>query len=49
MSRLAALFPLILIVVAYPSAQAPAEKLDYAMIGRIRDEGLNRSQVMDHI
>jgi carboxypeptidase Q len=26
-----------------------SEKLDYAMIGRIRDEGLNRSQVMDHI
>src|SRR5688572_953036 len=25
------------------------EKLDYAMIARIRDEGLNRSQVMDHI
>ena len=25
------------------------EKLDYAMITRIRDEGLNRSQVMDHI
>jgi carboxypeptidase Q len=49
MSRLAALFPLILIVVAYPSAQAPAEKLDYVTIGRIRDEGLNRSQVMDHI
>src|SRR6266571_3667957 len=26
-----------------------SEKLDYAMIGRIRDEGLNRSQVMDHV
>jgi hypothetical protein len=25
------------------------EQLDYAMIGRIREEGLNRSQVMDHI
>ncbi|MCI0486127.1 MAG: M20/M25/M40 family metallo-hydrolase [Blastocatellia bacterium] len=25
------------------------EKLDYAMIAKIRDEGLNRSQVMDHI
>ncbi len=25
------------------------EKLDYAMIGKIRDEGLNRSQVMDHV
>jgi len=26
-----------------------SEKIDYATIGRIRDEGLNRSQVMDHI
>ena len=25
------------------------ERLDYAMIGKIREEGLNRSQVMDHI
>lgn len=29
-------------------AQAP-EKLDYAAIAQIRDEGLSRSQVMDHI
>src|SRR5881392_2176259 len=28
---------------------AQTEKLDYQMIGRIRDEGLNRSQVMDHV
>jgi len=28
---------------------APPEKLDLGVIGRIRDEGLNRSQVMDHI
>jgi len=28
---------------------AQSEKLDYAMLGRIRDEGLGRSQVMDHI
>jgi hypothetical protein len=28
---------------------AQSEKLDYAAIGKIRDEGLNRSQVMDHI
>ncbi len=27
----------------------PREKLDYAMIAKIREEGLNRSQVMDHI
>ena len=33
-----------------PASPVPAgEKLDYVMIGRIRDEGLNRSQVMDHI
>lgn len=32
--------------VALPTAQ-PAEKLDYAAIGQIRDEGLNRSQAMD--
>jgi hypothetical protein len=31
--------------VALPTAQS--EKLDYAAIGQIRDEGLNRSQVMD--
>jgi len=30
-------------------AQAPAEPLDYSTIALIRDEGLNRSQVMDHI
>src|SRR5262245_54242221 len=30
-------------------AAAQSEHLDYAAIGRIRDEGLNRSQVMDHI
>jgi hypothetical protein len=29
-------------------AQSP-ERLDYAAIAQIRDEGLNRSQVMDHI
>ncbi len=28
---------------------ATAEKLDYAMMGEIREEGLNRSEVMDHI
>src|SRR5919112_4427758 len=30
-------------------AQPPVESLDLATIARIRDEGLNRSQVMDHI
>jgi hypothetical protein len=28
---------------------AQGDKLDFAMLGRIRDEGLNRSQVMDHV
>ena len=28
-------------------AAAESEKLDYPMIGRIRDEGMSRSQVMD--
>ena len=30
-------------------ATAQGERLDYAMLGRIRDEGLTRSQVMDHV
>jgi hypothetical protein len=30
-------------------AQSSGEQPDYAMLARIRDEGLNRSQVMDHI
>ena len=33
--------------VAFAGAQT--EKVDYAALGRIRDEGLNRSQVMDHV
>jgi len=47
--RVAAFLTLMLIVVALPQAQGTGEKLDYAMLGKIRDEGLNRSQVMDHI
>ena len=41
---------LILVVglVVFPSAQS-SEKIDAAAVARIRDEGLNRSQVMDHI
>lgn len=38
----------LLALAAIPAAQAP-ENLDYATIAQIRDEGLNRSQVMDHI
>ncbi len=39
---------LTLTLVALPAAQS-AEKLDYATIAQIRDEGLNRSQLMDHV
>jgi hypothetical protein len=49
MKRTAALSLLLVSIAAFPRAQAPAEKLDYQTIGRIRDEGLNRSQVMDHV
>ncbi len=31
------------------AVSAQSEKLDFAMIGKIRDEGLNRSQVMDDV
>lgn len=31
------------------NAQQTQETLDYAMLGKIRDEGLQRSQVMEHI
>jgi len=39
------------VLAAAPAAQAPAghERLDFATIARIKDEGLNRSQVMDHL
>jgi len=44
---------LILILASVATAlvfvEAQTERLDYATIGRIRDEGLNRSQVMDHV
>lgn len=47
MKRIAAALALAAAVVAFPAAQG--ERLDLATIARIRDEGLNRSQVMDHI
>src|SRR5262245_40068711 len=37
----------VLLLTVFVSAQA--EKIDYVTIGRIRDEGMNRSQVMDHV
>ena len=42
-------FLLAAIVAAIAFVEAQTEKLDYATIGRIRDEGLARSQVMDHV
>ena len=48
MRRPVALFLLFVSIAAFPLAQT-VEKLDYETISRIRDEGLNRSQVMDHI
>jgi hypothetical protein len=44
-----ALSLLISVCISALVAQAPTESLDYATIALIRDEGLNRSQVMDHI
>jgi len=49
MRRVAVFSVLLIAIAAIPRAQAPVEKLDYETIGKIRDEGLNRSQVMDHI
>src|SRR5438270_9487852 len=39
----------IAVAVTVGALGAQAEKIDYATIGRIRDEGLARSQVMDHL
>jgi carboxypeptidase Q len=39
----------ILAAIAAPFIGAQTEKLDFPMLGRIRDEGLSRSQVMDHV
>jgi hypothetical protein len=50
MSRALALASLLLVAgAALPLAQAPAESLDYTTLAKIRDEGLNRSQVMEHV
>ena len=38
---------LVVALAAVPGAQAPSEKLDYAAIAQIRDEGLSRSQAME--
>jgi hypothetical protein len=50
MSRFSAAITVLLSVsLSALPAQSPSEKLDYKTIEQIRDEGLNRSQVMDHI
>jgi hypothetical protein len=49
-SLLSAVLVLGLISSTFPvNAQPATESLDYAMLAKIREEGLNRSQVMDHI
>jgi carboxypeptidase Q len=48
-SRIAAALLTLSLAVALPAAQQPVEKIDRTVIAQIRDEGLNRSQVMDHI
>ncbi|MGH9801466.1 MAG: M20/M25/M40 family metallo-hydrolase [Blastocatellia bacterium] len=50
--RLAVVFLLafaLLLPAAFAQNKQREEQLDYAMIGKIREEGLNRSQVMEHI
>ena len=49
MKRLSVACLFVSLLVAVPGAQPDVEKLDLAMIAKIRNEGLNRSQVMDHI
>src|SRR5471030_1664133 len=44
-----AILVMLLAASAAPFVGAQGDRLDYAMLGRIRDEGLNRSQVMDHV
>lgn len=48
MKRIALIVLAVAAAGSFPLAQS-SEKLDLATIGRIRDEGFNRSQVMDHI
>jgi hypothetical protein len=49
MKRLLLAAALTLAAAGLPRAQAPAEPLDVETIGRIRTEGLEHSQVMDHV
>ena len=47
MKRLAYVLLAVVVVTVLPRAEA--EKVDFAAIGKIREEGFTRSQVMDHI
>ena len=47
MRKVSILVLLLAALVAAPGAQPPSEKLDYAAIAQIRDEGLARSQAME--
>jgi carboxypeptidase Q len=47
--RLIPALALALCLVGVPAAQSVQERIDHATIQQIRDEGLTRSQVMDHI
>ena len=47
MKRIGSILTVVVLLVGFAIAQS--ERLDYATIGKIRDEGLNRSQVMDHL
>jgi carboxypeptidase Q len=47
--RLIPALVLALCLVTVPAAQSVQERIDHATIQQIRDEGLSRSQVMDHI
>ena len=47
MIRKTSVLVLLVALAAVPGAQAPSEKLDYAAIAQIRDEGLSRSQAME--
>lgn len=47
--RTASAAALVLLAASIATPLAESERIDYVTIQRIRDEGLNRSQVMDHL
>src|SRR5262245_8206074 len=48
MNRTGSVLIAVTLLVGFAAAQS-VEKIDYVTIGKIRDEGMNRSQVMDHV